>query len=264
MDTEELVAEYYGRKNLEELLLGKISAMGKDPEHFDVADLQGMDQLHVGAAEATSRVATRAGINAGHHVLDIGSGLGGVSRHLAHHFGATVDGVELTPEFVAVASSLTRRTGLAHSVTFTQGSALSLPWAENSFDAAVFIHVGMNIRNKDQVFAEAARVLRPGSVLAVYDIMLMGGNVEEYPMPWANSAETSFLQPPLAYSDALAQAGFSVDYEAKVPASESTAFIELALAGGGPAGVNNTNLINVLNGFRSGLLAPVEIYAHRN
>lgn len=262
MSYEESVAEHYGRTNAEELMLGKISSMGKDPEHFDVADLAGMDQLHVGGAEATSRVAARAGINAGNHVLDIGSGLGGVARHLAHHFGATVHGVELTPEFVAAATSLTRRTGLSAQVAFTQGNALSLPFEQNSFDAALFMHVGMNIQDKDQVFTEAARVLRPGSVMAVYDVMLMGGDVEEYPLPWAGSAETSFLQPPLAYSDALGQAGFSVDYEAKVPASDSVAFLERALAGGGPAGVERTQWSNLMKFFQTGLLAPVEIYAH--
>ncbi|POH72991.1 ubiquinone biosynthesis protein [Arthrobacter glacialis] len=262
MSYEDSVAEHYGRGNAEQLILAHLSALGKDPEHFDIADLQGMDQLHVGGAEATSRVATRAGINAGNHVLDIGSGLGGVARHLAQHFGASVHGVELTPEFVAAATSLTRRTGLSSAVAFTQGSALAMPFEENSFDAAVLFHVGMNIQDKDQVFAEAARVLRPGSVMAVYDVMLMGGDVEEYPLPWATSAETSFLQPPLAYSDALGQAGFSVDYEAKVPVSDSVAFLERALSGSGPAGVQAAQLNNLMMFFRSGLLAPVEIYAH--
>lgn len=262
MSYEDSVAEHYGHSNAEQLILARVSAMGKDPEHFDIADLQGMDQWHVGGAEASSRVATRAGIHTGNHVLDIGSGLGGVARHVARHFGASVHGVELVPESVAAATSLTRRTGLSNAVAFSQGSALSMPFAEDSFDAALLIHVGMNIQDKDQVFADAARVLRPGSVMAVYDIMLMGGDVEEYPLPWATSPETSFLQPPLAYSDALGQAGFSVDYEAKVPASESVAFLERALSGNGPAGVQAAQLSNLMTFFRSGLLAPVEIYAH--
>ncbi|MHA7305257.1 class I SAM-dependent methyltransferase [Arthrobacter sp. TMN-49] len=261
MSTEESVAAHYGRIDVEQLMLGKISAMGKDPEHFEVADLEGMDQMHAGGAEATSRVATRAGINAGNHVLDIGSGLGGVSRHLAHYYGASVAGVDLTAEMVAAATSLTRRTGLAGSVTFTQGSALSLPFDEQSFDAAVLFHVGMNIQDKDQAFAQAAQVLRPGSVLAVFDVMLMSGDLEEYPLPWASSADTSFLQPPLAYSDALGQAGFSVDFEVKVPAADSVAFLERAVAGG-PPGLAEAPLNNLLKAFRTGLLAPVEIYAH--
>ncbi|MDO5753004.1 class I SAM-dependent methyltransferase [Arthrobacter sp.] len=267
MGIEESVAAHYTSGTTEQQILGRLAAAATvekpfDPERFDVAALHVIDQLHVGGPVATARVAERAGIAAGQHVLDIGSGLGGVARYLAHHCGATVHGVELTEEFVAVATSLTRRTGLAHSVDFTLGNALSLPFDVDSFDAAVMFHVGMNIQDKDTLFGEAARVLRPGSVLAVYDVMLMGGDVEEYPLPWANTPGTSFLQPPLAYSDALAQAGFSVDFEARTPLAESAAFLEKGMTGTGSQGVQNTQFANLLRAFRAGLLAPVEIYAH--
>ncbi|MGA7207045.1 MAG: class I SAM-dependent methyltransferase [Specibacter sp.] len=262
MEYEELVVAHYGSGHVEEMLLSVLRRDGKDPEHFEPADLRGGDQLHIGGPAATSRVAGRAGISPGQHVLDIGSGLGGVARHLAHEFGATVHGVDLTAEFVAAAKSLTDRTGLGGSVTFTVGSALALPFDDASFDAAVMIHVGMNIRDKDKVFGEAARALRPGGTLAVYDIMLVGGDTETYPLPWAPTGESSFVQPPLAYSDALTQAGFDVDIEAKT-LGEGIAFLEHALAAGGPVGVPATALANLLAAFHAGILAPVEIYAHK-
>lgn len=264
MNTEESVAAHYGRDNVEELLLGVISSAGGNPERFAPSELKGADQLHTGGPTATTRVAERAGINAGSHVLDLGSGMGGVARQLAHDFGATVHGVELTHQFVAAARSLTQRTGLTGQVTFSQGSILALPFGEppaEAFDAAVVVHVGMNIRDKDKMFAEAARVLRPGGVLAVYDVMLMGGDIEHYPLPWAATAETSFVQPPLAYSDALAQAGFLVDREAK-PLAEGIDFLSKVLVSGGPQGVTAEAFRNLLDAFRANLLAPVEIYAH--
>ncbi|MFQ4147573.1 class I SAM-dependent methyltransferase [Arthrobacter sp. LAPM80] len=260
MGTEESVAAHYGRGNVEKQLLDIVEAGGGNPEAFAPAKLHGADQLHVGGADATTRVATRAGISHATRVLDLGSGMGGVARHLAQEFGATVHGVDLTPEFVAAARSITERTGLSGQVTFSAGSILALPFGDSDFDAAIMVHVGMNIQDKDKVFAETARVLRPGGVLAVYDIMLMGGDVEQYPLPWAATAATSFLQPPLAYTDALAQAGFLVDQEAK-PLAEGIAFLENALASGGPLGVEAPALTNLLAAFRSGLLAPVEIYA---
>ncbi len=260
MGYEEAVSAHYGRGDIEEKLLGMITAGGGNPEHFTPADLHGADQLHIGGAAATSRVATRAGINAGSHVLDLGSGMGGVSRHLAHDFGATVHGVDLTPAFVDLARSLTERTGLSGQVTFSQGSILALPFDDGSFDTALMVHVGMNIRDKDKVFEEAARVLRPGSVFAVYEVMLLGGELEQFPLPWAATGETSFVQPPLAYSDALAQAGFDVDYEAK-PLAEGIEFLERAITGGGPAGVDQDAMVNLLSAFKAGTLAPVEIYA---
>ncbi|PYI39348.1 ubiquinone biosynthesis protein [Arthrobacter psychrolactophilus] len=261
MNTEESVAAHYSRGNVEDVLLGIIKAAGGNPQHFVPADLHGADQLHIGGAQATTRVATRAGVNAGSHVVDLGSGTGGVARHLAHDFGATVHGVDLTPQFVAAARSLTERTGLSSLATFSQGSILALPFDESVFDVALLVHVGMNIQNKDQVFAEAARVLRPGGIMAVYDIMLMGGDIEQYPLPWAQTPDTSFVQPPLAYSDALEQAGFEVDQEVK-PLAEGIEFLEKSTASSGPVGVDAGALSNLMTAFRSGVLSPVEIYAH--
>lgn len=266
MSYEEEVAAHYGRANVEDRLLEIIRSAGGDPQHFSAAELHGADQLHIGGSAATARLAERAGISGASRVLDLGSGLGGAARLLAAEFGATVHGVDLTAEFVAAARSLTERTGLSESVTFSQGSILALPFdaagaGVPGFDTALMIHSGMNIQDKDIAFAEAARVLRPGGTMVVYDVMLMGGDVEEYPLPWATTAATSFVQPPLAYSDALAQAGFIVDQEAK-PLAEGIAFLEKALSDGGPAGLEGAALTNLLAAFRSGLLAPVEIYAH--
>lgn len=261
MGIEESVSSHYGAGNVLQLLLGMVAASGGNPDSFSPSDLRGADQLHIGGPAATTRVATRAGIRAGSRVLELGSGMGGVSRHLASDFGASVHGIDLTPEFVQTARTITERTGLSGQVTFSQGSILALPFEDGSFDAAIMVHVGMNIQDKDTAFAEAARVLRPGSVFAVYDVMLVGGDLETYPLPWAATPDTSFPQPPLAYSDALAQAGFLVDHEAK-PLAEGVEFLERAAASGGPAGVDAAAFSNLLAAFRAGVLAPVEIYAH--
>lgn len=261
MGIEESVSSHYGAGNVLQLLLGMVAASGGNPDSFSPSDLRGADQLHIGGPAATTRVATRAGIRAGSRVLELGSGMGGVSRHLASDFGASVHGIDLTPEFVQTARTITERTGLSGQVTFSQGSILALHFEDNSFDAALMVHVGMNIQDKDTAFAEAARVLRPGSVIAVYDVMLVGGDLETYPLPWAATPDTSFPQPPLAYSDALAQAGFLVDHEAK-PLAEGIEFLERAAASGGPAGVDAAAFSNLLAAFRAGVLAPVEIYAH--
>lgn len=260
MSTEEAVAAHYSQADALELLLNIVKTSGGNPEHFSPAALQNADQLHIGGAVATTRVATRAGINAGSRVVDLGSGMGGVARHVAHDFGATVQGVDLTQKFVDAARTITERTGLSEQVSFSQGSILALPFGDDSFDVALMIHVGMNIQDKDKVFAEAARVLRTGGVFAVYDIMLLGGDIETYPLPWAVTPDTSFVQPPLAYSDALAQAGFVVDHEAK-PLAEGMEFLERGLSTGGPVGVEAGAMSNLLTAFRSGTLAPVEIYA---
>src|SRR3546814_3455016 len=114
-------------------------------------------------------------------LLDIGCGLGGAARHFARACGCTVTGVDLTPEYVAVAEALTRMVGQADRVAFRAGSALDLPFEAASFDAATLLHVGMNIPDKDRLCAEAARVLKPGGVFGVYDGMRVGDGALTFP-----------------------------------------------------------------------------------
>ena len=128
----------------------------------------------------------------GSRVLDIGSALGGPARHFAEMFGAHVTGIDLTQEYVDVANELTRRCGLAERAVFRQASALDLPFTRNSFDRASLIHVGMNIADKATLFAEVRRVLEPGALFVVYDIMKVGNGDVPYPMPWAATCRDEF------------------------------------------------------------------------
>lgn len=93
---------------------------------------------------------------------------------------------------------------------FVQGHALELPFTENEFDVATLLHVGMNIADKSALFRSAARVLKPGGMFAVYDVMRTGDGQLAYPLPWATSAEISFPATPEEYATALQAAGFTV------------------------------------------------------
>lgn len=272
MGVEESVVKHYTSGRLEENILAALRTGGKDPAHLHPDDLTSLDQLHIGGLEAALDVARGAGVNGSARVLDVGSGMGGPARVYAHAFGATVQGIDLTPEFVEVATSLSARVGLDHQVSFTVGNATALPFEDGSFDIATMIHVGMNIRDKDRVFSEVARVLRPGGVFAVYDIMKMGGEEPEFPLPWSSVPEWSFVQPPMAYSDALEQAGLEVDSE-RNRREFGVAFLERGKAAGaagllagiltmqGPDGP--ARLGNLLAAFNAGILAPVEIFSHK-
>src|SRR5262249_29264554 len=93
--------------------------------------------------------------------------------------------------------------------TFVEGSALDLPFADGSFDLATLLHVGMNLPDKPRLFAEVARVLVPGGVFAVYDVMRFGDH-PAFPLPWATGAGESFLEPPETYLAAAEAAGFEL------------------------------------------------------
>jgi len=275
VDAEQVVAEHYGKPGLEDAILAGVAAVGLDPDHFEPDDLAAVDQFHVGGAEAAENVARGTGIRSGMRVLDIGSGIGGPARLFAHRFGATVHGVDLTPSFVTTAQSLTRRCGLAGQVSFSEASGLDLPFSDGEFDAATMMHVGMNVERKDALFREVHRVLSRGGVFAVYDIMLTGEGEPRFPLPWAASAETSFLRSPQDYIRELEEAGFTVTGERNrhgfaleflTRAQARLADDDPRLAGMrmvlGPEGP--VRLGHLVQAIRSGTLAPVEIFSRRD
>jgi SAM-dependent methyltransferase len=90
-------------------------------------------------------------------VLDVGSGLGGPSRFLAWRYGCRVSGIDLTAEFVRVAETLTRLTGLEGRVDYRQGDALSLPFDDMGFDAVWSQNAAMNIAGRDRLYREMCR-----------------------------------------------------------------------------------------------------------
>jgi MPBQ/MSBQ methyltransferase len=206
------VARHYTRIALLSTLLDALAAAGKSVSPIDSDDLSPLDELHTGGRPATVELADLLAPTSGARVLDLGAGLGGPARYLARHRGCQVIGMDLTREHVEVATELTERSGLADLVSFKEGSVTALPFPDESFDAAVLVHVGMNVPDKAKLCSEAYRVLRDGGRFAVYDIMRTDEDAAPtYPLPWAGSAETSFLESPAEYRWLLTEAGFSVE-----------------------------------------------------
>jgi len=71
---------------------------------------------------------------------------------------------------------------LGGRVSFRQGDATSLPFADGQFDAAMSIHVAMNIASNDEMYEEARRVLKRGSRFGVYDILQGEGGEMLFPV----------------------------------------------------------------------------------
>lgn len=213
MNTEQQVTEHYTHGSLQQAILNGLQQMGKDPDRFSAADLSTGDELHLGGLPATAALAESLGLAPGMHVLDVGSGIGGPARFFAESHRCRVAGVELTEEFVQVAAELTRRCGLSDLVSFRQGSALDLPFDAGTFDAATLIHVGMNISDKAKMFENVRQALKPGALFGVYEVMRVAEGELPYPMPWAQTNETSFVETPETYRRLLSAAGFKIESE---------------------------------------------------
>jgi ubiquinone/menaquinone biosynthesis C-methylase UbiE len=204
------VEEHYSAPGLWLRVREALKRSGLDPDHLRQADIEKLDQFHVGGLEATNQLAAAANIQASDRVLDLGSGIGGPSRHLAASVGCRVTGLDLTREYCEVATALAQSTGLAHLVDYQQGDALHSPFENESFNVVWTQHASMNIEDKPALYREIFRVLAPNGRLVLHDIVAGSGPVH-YPVPWARDPEFSFLITEPDLKNALKDAGFRIE-----------------------------------------------------
>lgn len=269
------IADHYAAGDLLAAIQAGVEALGKSPATIELADLAPVDEFHVGGRPATTDLGEHLDLTAGMGLLDIGCGIGGAARFFASTFGCQVTGIDLTPEFVDVARSLTDWTGLTERVRYEVCSALDMPFEDAAFDCATQIHIGMNIPDKTALFAEVHRVLRPGAAFGVYDIMQLGVGEVAYPVPWASNASTSFVEDAQAYRDALEAAGFVItaERERRQFAVDFFAALKAGMAGEGgppPLGLHlhmgpdsPRKIANMVDAIGAGIVAPVEIIARK-
>lgn len=209
---EQIAAHYEaGFTNREELLARINAQIDTLPKPLSVETLAGFDQFHIGGLAATTELARRVAPTSALRVLDAGSGLGGPSRYLAEAFGCHVMGIDLAPAYGAIATLVAEKLGLSDRVSYRTGTITQLPFEDGEFDLVWTQHVVMNIADRDRLYRELRRVLKPGGRLAFYDPYApTNANPPIYPVPWAETCETSTLLTQVETLASLASAGFTV------------------------------------------------------
>jgi SAM-dependent methyltransferase len=116
----------------------------------------------------------------GERVLDLGCGAGTDSLVAAQMVGreGRVTGIDMTREMLAKARAAAAEMG-ASNVEFLESEAEHLPFADESFDVVVSNGVIDLIPDKDAVFAEIHRVLRPGGRMQIADVTIQNPVSEE-------------------------------------------------------------------------------------
>ena len=113
------------------------------------------------------RLAARLQVGAEHHVLDIGSGLGGSACWLAKTFGCSVLGVTLSPVQAQAGAKRAVEQGVSDLVRFQVHDANVLDLPAETFDRIWIVECSEHIRDKQAFFRDCARLLRPGGRLGL-------------------------------------------------------------------------------------------------
>jgi ubiquinone/menaquinone biosynthesis C-methylase UbiE len=127
----------------------------------------GLPVLHPGGLQSTRELAELCQIRAGKQVLDVASGTGESACYLAQNFGCSVIGLDHSAAMVETA----KRKALDRCLTieFQLGNAHDLPFASETFDAAISECTTCAL-NKQRAIDEMARVTRRGGYVGISDL----------------------------------------------------------------------------------------------
>jgi len=118
---------------------------------------------------AEHHIANRLNILPGDKVLDAGCGVGGPMRNIAEFSGGHVTGITINQYQVNVGNKYNKERGLGETCKLVQGDFMKLPFEDSTFNAAYEIEATCHSPDKQGVFSEIYRCLKPGGMFAGYE-----------------------------------------------------------------------------------------------
>lgn len=165
--------------------LHKITEVYYDSREADnfYFNIWGGEDIHIGLYEETQDIAqaSRAtvtrmanaipNLNTNTQLIDLGAGYGGAARYLANKFGCNVSCLNLSNVQNETNRRLNLEQKLEKLVSVVHGSFEKIPEPANKFDVVWSQDAILHSNNREQVIAEAWRVLKPGGVMIYTDPM---------------------------------------------------------------------------------------------
>ncbi len=185
------------------------------PEYDDTAirfleALWGEGYLSPGGPDEVDRVLEGLSL-AGKSVIDIGCGAGGIALHLVERHGAAhVTGFDVELPVIEQARKRAAARGLSGRASFVQAPPGALPFGEASFDIVFSKDALLHVPDKEALFSEIFRVLKPGGMFAASDWLISHDGEPSAEMKTYIAAEgLSFsMGSPERYRRAMQRAGF--------------------------------------------------------
>ncbi|MGI9303535.1 MAG: SAM-dependent methyltransferase, partial [Gammaproteobacteria bacterium] len=145
-------------------VFNELETLGLGPgDPIKVEQLTPFDQYHYLGTEAVDEATRGLDIVESMRVLEVGGGIGGPARHLAHTTGCHMTVMELQLELNDTARELTRRCGLAEKIDHVCGDILKGPPGDAQFDALVSWLTFLHIPQRETLYAQCYKALAPGA-----------------------------------------------------------------------------------------------------
>jgi arsenite methyltransferase len=177
---------------------------------YDAVQTGELPEKAVSASLGCGNPTALAQLSPGETVLDLGSG-GGIDVLLsARRVGPAgkAYGLDMTDEMLALARENQRKAGI-QNVEFLKGEIENIPLPDNSVDVIISNCVINLSGDKDRVFSEAYRVLKPGGRFAVSDVVVHGNvpsEIRESVLLWVGCIAGALQDG--EYVNKLAKVGF--------------------------------------------------------
>ncbi len=176
---------------------------------IEVSVLSAFDQYHYLGTDAVDEAIKKLDIDSSMEILEIGAGIGGPARHLAHTSGCRITALELQPELNSTAMELTARCRLQDNVTHLCGDILDGLPENKQYDALVSWLTFLHIPDRPVLYRNCHAALKPGAGLYVEDYFERKPLSDQDKLLLSREVCCDHVPTMAAYFDELSEAGFT-------------------------------------------------------
>ena len=151
-------------------VFNELNSLGiKDKDPVDVSVLSAFDQYHYLGTDAVDEAIKMLDMDSSMEIMEIGAGIGGPARYLAHTSGCKVTALELQPDLNSTAMKLTARCRLQDKVTHLCGDILDGLPENKQYDALVSWLTFLHIPDRPTLYSNCFAAMKPGTGIYVED-----------------------------------------------------------------------------------------------
>jgi len=183
-------------------------------QSFHFAPMHADETLRESLRRHEHYLALRMGLTKQDRVLDVGCGIGGPLREMAHFAGSSITGINNNQGQVERAQAINKQHGV--KARLVKGDFMAMPFADGEFDAAYAIDATCHAPDLVGVYKEVFRVLKPGGYFAGYEWCMTAGFDRNNPEHLRIKREIEFgngiadLKTTEQCKDALREAGYEI------------------------------------------------------